>query len=160
MIIVSDTTPINYLILIDQIHLLRDLYGQVVLPQAVFDEMQSASAPDKVRAWISNRPEWLELRTVSMPDSTLNLGAGEKEAITLAREMRADLLLMDDKKGRRAAQERGLTVIGTLAVLATAARRELVNLPAAIEHLKQTNFRAPSDLMKSLVDEEFTSDRK
>lgn len=64
MIIVSDTTPINYLILIDQIHLLRELYGQAVLPQAVLDEMQSASAPDKVRVWISNRPEWVPLRTL------------------------------------------------------------------------------------------------
>lgn len=57
-------------------------------------------------------------------------------------------------------KERSLTVIGTLAVLVTAARYKIVNLPAAIEYLKQTNFRGHSDMMKSLLDEENTPGRK
>src|SRR5437870_12404747 len=114
MIVVSDTTPINYLILIDHVHLLHELSGRVALPQAVYDELQRESTPDKVRHWIFNRPEWLEVHLVHTPDSTLKLGLGEREAITLAQELQADLILLDDGNARRAAQARGLRVTGTL----------------------------------------------
>jgi predicted nucleic acid-binding protein len=102
MIVVSDTTPLNYLVLIGQAHLLHDLYGVVTLPQAVHRELQREDTPEQVRTWIANRPEWLEVRQVSTPDLSLNLGAGEREAITLAGQLKADLILMDDRKARRA----------------------------------------------------------
>ena len=151
MIVIADTSPVNYLILIDEIHLLRELYGHVILPEAVFGEMQRLTTPEKVRAWVANRPEWVEVIAPSTPSLTLNLGAGEREVITLAEELRADLLLMDDKKARQVAGERNLVVIGTLAVLATAARRNLVDLPKAIERLMGTSFRASPAVIKSLL---------
>ena len=123
MIVVSDTTPLNYLILIDQSHLLHELYGRVLIPEAVRDEMRRTETPEKVRAFVSTPPTWLEVHAVPAPDLALNLGAGEREAITLAQALHADVLLLDDGKARRAARERGLTVIGTLGVLANAARR-------------------------------------
>jgi predicted nucleic acid-binding protein len=128
------------------------LYGRVVLPQAVFDEMRRESAPEQVRAWLNHRPAWLEVRSVQTPDPTLKLGAGEREAIALAQELQADLILLDDRKARRAAEARGLT--GTLAVLATAARRGLVDLPTAIARLQRTTFRAPADLIQALLAQE------
>ena len=152
MIIVSDTTPLNYLILIGQVHILHELYDSVLVPQSVFDEMQRAGTPAEVRAWIAARPEWVEVRTVQVLDPSLKLGAGESEAITLAIELHADALLLDDMKARREAQRRGLTVTGTLAVLAAAARRGLVDLPTAITRLQQTTFRAPTALIQSLLD--------
>jgi predicted nucleic acid-binding protein len=153
MIVIADTSPVNYLILIDEIHLLHELYGRVILPAAVFEEMQRPATPEKVRAWAANRPEWVEVRAPSTPSLTLNLGDGEREVITLAEELRADLLLIDDKKARQVAGERNLVVIGTLAVLATAARRNLVDLPKAIERLMGTSFRASSAVIKSLLDQ-------
>lgn len=51
MIVVSDTTPVNYLVLIDQVDLLKELYGLLVLPHAVHEEMRREQAPEKVRAW-------------------------------------------------------------------------------------------------------------
>jgi predicted nucleic acid-binding protein len=152
MIVVSDTTPLNYLVLIDLSHLLHELYGRVLIPEAVRDEMQRTDTPEKVRAFISNPPAWLEVHSVPAPDLTLNLGAGEREAITLAQTLRADVLLLDDGKAGRAARERGLAVTGTLAVLSNAARRGSVDLSTALSQLQQTAFRAPASLIRLLLE--------
>lgn len=152
MIVVTDTTPVNYLVLIDQVHLLRDLYGRLVLPRAVYEEMRREEAPEKVRAWAAQLPEWTEVRAAASPDPALKLGAGEREAIALAEEFGADLLLVDDRKARREARRRGLTVTGTLAVLVAAAGRELVDLPEAIAALRQTTFRVPAALIEEILE--------
>lgn len=151
MIVVSDTTPVNYLVLIDQVHLLKELYVRLVLPRAVYEEMRREGTPEKVRAWAASLPEWAELRAAASTDPALKLGAGEREAIALAEELAADLLLIDDRKARREARRRGLSVTGTLAVLAAAAERGLVDLPEAIAALRQTTFRAPSELLAEIV---------
>jgi predicted nucleic acid-binding protein len=120
----------------------------------VFDEMQRVETPAEVHVWITAKPEWLEVRPVQAPDPSLKLGAGESEAIALALELHADALLLDDHKARQEAQKRGLTVTGTLAVLATAARRDLVDLPTTIAQLQKTTFRAPATLIQSLLDQD------
>lgn len=56
MIVIADTFPINYLVLIDLIQILPDLFGKVIIPQVVLRELQSTSAPDVVRQWLMNRP--------------------------------------------------------------------------------------------------------
>ncbi len=152
MIVVSDTTPINYLILIDRIDLLKRLYGRVILPQAVQEEMRRVNTPDKVREWIDNLPSWVEVNTQGAPQISLNLGRGEREVIALAVHLQADLVLMDDRKARLAAVEHGLTVTGTLAILVAAAKLSLVDLPAALNDLQKTTFRAPVGLIRSLSD--------
>src|ERR1044072_2542168 len=154
MIVVSDTTPINYLILIDQINPLKDLYGRLILPEPVHAEMQRLETPEKVRQWIGSKPDWVEVRRTSISDPTLNLGAGERDAILVAQELGANLILMDDRKGRQAAIKRGLAVSGTLAVLVTAARHDLIDPPIVIRQLLQTSFRAPAKLIQSLLDED------
>ena len=151
MIVVSDTTPVNYLVLIDQIHLLKELYGRLVLPRAAHEEMRREGAPEAVRAWTNQLPEWVEVREAASPDPGLKLGAGEREAIALAEELGADLLLVDDAKARREARRRGLAASGTLAVLVAAAERRLVDLPAAIAALRQTTFRAPAGLIAEIL---------
>jgi predicted nucleic acid-binding protein len=64
MIVVADTSPLNYLVLIDEIDLLPALFGQVIVPQAVFQELQHPRTSRKVREWAAHLPAWLELRTV------------------------------------------------------------------------------------------------
>jgi len=153
MIVVSDTTPLNYLVLIEQVDVLRQLYGRVIIPPAVFDELQRDRTPTAVRDWIANRPAWLEVHPVSVPpEAALEaLDAGEREAIALAEQLGADLLLMDDRDGRREAVRRNLRITGTLGVLNEAAERGLIDLATTIERLQQTSFRASPELLQSLL---------
>lgn len=153
MIVVSDTSPINYLILIDQIEVLSKLYGRVIVPPAVVNELSAAKGPDKVRQWVANHPDWLRVQPVGPVDASLSrLGAGEGEAITLAVSIEAELVLIDEIKGRQAAIGRGLNVVGTLGVLALAAERGLIGFTNAIERLQQTTFRLSPHLLKALLE--------
>ncbi|HEV2972830.1 MAG TPA: DUF3368 domain-containing protein [Pirellulales bacterium] len=140
MIVLSDTSPINYLVLIGQVDILPVLFGEVVIPTAVPTERQRQGAPDPVRRWIDRLPAWPVVRSPIAVDPQLRLGRGEAEAISLAAELHATLLLMDDRRGRRMAEALGLSVAGTINVLEAAAKRHLLDLPTAIAQLRQTNF--------------------
>lgn len=100
---------------------------------------------------MSVTPPWVEIHSVAGVDPALRLGAGEREAIALAAQQEADLLLLDDKDARRIAEARGLRVIGTLGVLERASRQALVDLPTALERLRRTNFRATPAVYESVL---------
>jgi predicted nucleic acid-binding protein len=150
MIVVADATPLRYLILIEAIGILPTLYGHMLIPQRVADELQRQRTPLPVRQWMAQAPAWLELRAPQFaPErALLRLGAGERDAIVLAQELRADLLVMDDWDGRQAAEQRALTVLGTLGVLDAAAARSLVSLPEALTRLQATNFRMRPEMVE------------
>src|SRR5262245_2485000 len=153
-VIICNTTPINYLVLIDHIAVLHQLYTRDIIPQAVSGELQEEGTPAKVKAWVVTHPEWLEVRTVSGPlDASLDfLDVGEREAILLATELEADALIIDEPAGREAAKRQGLRVIGTLRVLYDAAAAGLCDLVQAYERLQHTTFRAHPDLYKMFLD--------
>ncbi len=153
MLVVADTTPVNYLILIGQIDRLLSLYEQVILPQAVATELRHSRAPEIVRAWIEALPPWCRIRQASgQPDTILmQLGAGEREAILLAQEMQADVVLTDDLEGRQEAVQRGIAVTGTLGILERLALRELIDLPTVIAQLPATSFYAPSEIVAEML---------
>jgi len=141
MLVVSDTSPINYLLLINQIDLFPLLFQQIIIPDAVRDEMIDPSAPAVLQQWIANPPPWLTVQTVSKVDATLNaLDPGEQAAITLSQTLPADLLIIDERLGRRIASDREIPVIGTLGVLDDAASQGLVDLADVITRLQQTKF--------------------
>ncbi len=119
MIIVSDTSPINYLVLIGQINILEKLFGRVLIPQAVFNEMQREKTPASVKAWIDAAPPWLEVRQADPAWFTPKrvIGDGEREAIALAKELNAFAILMDDRDGTKEARENNLQVLGTINIL-------------------------------------------
>jgi predicted nucleic acid-binding protein len=102
MIVIADTTPVHYLVLIDALDVLEKMYGRVVLPRAVRAELLHARTPDRVRNWMENPPEWIEVRAPSgTGDASLQrLGAGECEAILLAEELGCDELILDEALGR------------------------------------------------------------
>ncbi|MGH9611417.1 MAG: DUF3368 domain-containing protein, partial [Bryobacteraceae bacterium] len=129
MIVVADTSPLNYLIWVECDRLFHDVYGLIVVPAGVMQELDHARAPSPVRAWLARLPGWVEVqRTVAAPDPGLSdLGLGEQEAIQLAEEQHADLLLIDERKGRQAAKRRGLRTTGTLGVLLAAGQLHLTD---------------------------------
>ncbi len=153
MIVVADTSLLNYLILLGRSELLPGLFGRVLAPDAVLIEMQHPDAPAEVRAWANTPPLWLERAEVQTLDGSLalELGMGEREAISLALERHADVLLIDDLAGRREAITRHLTVAGTLAVLLQGALRGHFDLPTEINRLRRLGFYVARSLEADLL---------
>ena len=135
MIVVSDTTPLNYLILIDLIDILPALFERITIPGGVISELCHSQTPLKVRQWVENLPEWAIVQTVHQIDETISLGRGEQEAISFAGVLKADLLLIDDLKARKLAKAREMEVAGTLSVLEVASKKGLIDLEGAFERL-------------------------
>ncbi len=153
MIIIADTSPVNYLLLIGEIEILPQLYGRVIIPSAVLEELSAKNAPELVKNWLLTSPEWLEIRNVSNVIETELaelLDAGEREAIQIAGELGADLLIIDEKLGREIAVRRGLRIVGTIGVLAMAGERNLINVEKTTEKLENTNIHVSSQLKEFL----------
>lgn len=151
-VVIADTGPLNYLLLIDQIDLLPQLFHTVHIPDAVRTELANNAAPKIVRDWIARPPPWLIV--TATPAFTLpspKLGAGEQAAIALAIELKAELLLIDDRVGVAAARARGFIVAGTLGILGRAAEAGLVDLPVALARLTATNFHVRQPLIDTLL---------
>src|SRR5262249_7622931 len=101
VVVVADTSPICYLILIGKVDLLEALFKRVCIPYAVQEELAHPAAPALLGPWIAGPPGWLEIRPASPEEAELSrLHPGEREAILLASELRADLVLLDDKRAR------------------------------------------------------------
>jgi predicted nucleic acid-binding protein len=129
MIVVSDTSPINYLVLVELQDLLPELFDRILVPEAVHRELQSTRAPDPVKRFLAGAPDWLEVRQAPDIDPSLRLlDSGEREVIALALSIGAEAVLLDEEKGRHAARERGLRLSGTLGVIRLAADQKLIAL--------------------------------
>jgi hypothetical protein len=151
-IVVSDTSPLHYLILCGAQSVLPGLFQKVVIPPTVFREMQQPNTPPVVREWAEALPPWVELQTPKSLDLALDVDAGELEAICLAQEIKAAALLIDDRAGRNAAVRCGLAVIGTIGLLEQGAARGLLELPQTVERLRQTNARLDPDLIRGALE--------
>jgi predicted nucleic acid-binding protein len=131
MLVIADTSPLHYLVLIEHTAILPTLFDHVLVPPAVAEELQRPRTPAAVRAWMEFPPAWLAIRSPreSIVSTALRLGAGEREALSLAQELHADLVLLDDLEARVEAERCGLAVMGTLRVLELAAERGLLDFP-------------------------------
>lgn len=153
MIIVSDTTPLHYLILIDKVDLLRKFFSEIAVPKIVSDELQAAETPTKIKNFMSAPPSWLSV----LPDSGLSdselfdIDKGEREAILLAEKLMADGILVGDKAGRSAAEKRGLFVIGTLGILELAACNGDVDFRIEVANVKDAGFYVSDDLERFFI---------
>lgn len=155
MIVVANAGPLISLAQISQVHLLPSLFGYLQIPPAVHEEVVTSkhfgetSAEVDITGWV---------RVTKVRDSTAvellreRLGAGESEAIVLAIESRAALLLIDEKRGRRVAESQGVEKSGTLGVLILAKRRGLIDAvqPLLLE-LKTVGFRMSEELYQTVL---------
>ena len=150
MIVVADSGPLHYLILLDQIDLLHRFYGHVVIPDAVARELCATATPSAVSGWMACLPEWATVAPVSQEQIaaiTDDLDLGERAAIALAGAIRADLVLIDNAAGRLEAKRRNLRVTGTLGVLRVGAEQGVVNVPDMLQKLRMTSFYADEALI-------------
>jgi len=153
VIVVSDTSTICYLLLIDRIDILSILYQTITIPQAVADELTASESPPIVQSWIDRPPNWLNIEA---PETTQDHGLetldlGEREAILLSEQLRAELVILDDKAARKIARERGLNIIGLLGIIKDAASRGLLDLEITFQQLQNAGFWVSPSLLDSLL---------
>lgn len=120
----------------------------------VSEELSHDHAPQVVREFISSPPHWLLTQS---PQALLDIDEiddGEKAAISLALELHADLLLIDDLDGRRAAIQHGLKITGVIGVLLEASQKNLMNLSSTVELLQAAGLYLSKDLVSRLLERE------
>jgi predicted nucleic acid-binding protein len=153
---VSNTTPLRYLIAIEQEHLLGRLFEKVFVPIAVHEELTDAKTPEIVRRRVASLPSWFEVRTVDetrTPTFPVTLHRGERQAILLAEELGADVLLIDEQIGRTIALIRNLPLSGTLGVLERADMTGFVSdFPQILQRLKASGFFITEALEQQLLE--------
>ena len=143
MIVVSDTSPLTALLTVRAAEILPDLCGEVIIPEAVRNELLRGH---------SILPPWIKVVAISNQSKALEyariVDLGEAEAIELAKELNADQLLMDERKGRKLAVREGVPVIGLIGVVLLARRRHLI--PSAIALIDRLEQEAGIYLAKEI----------
>lgn len=159
MLVVSNTSPILNLAIVDQLELIHQQFGEILIPNAVLEELkvnEERPGSQAIRAAISS--EWIKVKKVS--NQTLaqllkqTLDRGESEAIALAIEIQADLTLLDEREARKVAKSLGLNVTGVLGILLRAKQmNKLESLESVINDLiNKAGFRiAPELIVKILI---------
>jgi len=154
--IVSNTSPISNLAQIGQLDLIQQLYGVILIPNAVYEELLDERAGETVITAVQSAT-WLQIYSVQNQELVNELqnriNVGEAEAIALALELRATRLLIDERLGRQAATELGLNIIGILGILLLAKRQKLIVMvkPIMEDLIKQANFRISSQLYADVL---------
>jgi hypothetical protein len=147
--IVSNTTPLIALVEVGLLDLLPTLYGTLLIPDAVYQEYQVRVAAGRPSlgtfAWIRT------VQTVAQADLSTALDTGEASAITLAIQVNARALLIDEKRGRRIAQRHGLTIIGTMGILVAAKHRNLIPSVASVLDMMISQGRYISPSLRAQV---------
>jgi predicted nucleic acid-binding protein len=150
MIVVAYSSPLRYLIVFGEHRLLPELFGDVWVPSTVLDELSAASTPDSVRQFLHAPPPWLNVRDPgddSLQDVVAELDRGERAALALARELHADLVLLDDAAARHEATSLGLRITGTIGLLRLAAERGLIDVRATVAKLRTSGFYVTDSLI-------------
>jgi predicted nucleic acid-binding protein len=155
MIVVADSGPLHYLILIEQVELLRRYFSEVVIPEEVAAELSRRTTPRVVSNWLAKAPPWLTIVSVSaeaVATVSASLDPGERAAIALAENARADLLLIDDRAARAEARRRGLRFAGILGILRRAADDRIIDVRDVLARLDATNFYVDEALIARLFE--------
>lgn len=152
---IFDTSPLCYLVLIDEVSIAPRLFESILIPSAVEQELSHSGAPKSVRNCITAPPTWLQVqdsRAKRPFPEALSLDAGEREAIWLAQELPSDWLVIDEQAARRVARDLGLKVTGLVGLLAKAQQLGLLDLPAAVRRLRETSFHIAPKILRDLLE--------
>ncbi|MEM6796075.1 MAG: DUF3368 domain-containing protein [Acidobacteriota bacterium] len=153
-VVVVNSTPIVALALIDQLTLLQSLYQRVLIPPAVHGEV-AAGGSGRPGSFHLERSSWIErveLRDPRRADLIFDLDRGEAEVIALAQEVHADLVIIDERLGRRYADRLGFRVTGTLGVLLKAkAEGCLKEVRPSVETLRRGGIHLSPQLIERVL---------
>ena len=159
MIVISDTTPIISLIKINRIDLLEQLFGEVLIPEAVFRELTTNSIYSgetrivKASSFMKTMPI-KNRKSLDILQAISGLYDGESGAIILADELQSDVLIIDERKGRKVAQKMGITITGTAGILIQAYNEKMISsseIILYIEQLKNNNIRLSDSLIQEIL---------
>lgn len=150
MIVVSDTSCISNLLLIGQLDLLQKIYSEIFIPSAVYNEILALERNGKDLSYFKSR-NWITLENNFIRNISLlppkNIDAGEAEAIDLAVYIKADRLLIDERKGSLLAKEYGITTIGLLGILKIAKENHFIlSVKDLLNQLMENNFWVSNEL--------------
>lgn len=160
MIVVSDTTPLISLLKINRLHLLGEMFGEVLIPDAVYAELTGDGRFADEAAEVAGA-SYIRTVTVSNPGAArilrmaTGLDQGESEAIVLTDEQKADILLMDEAKGRTVSGQMGITIMGTVGILISAYEDKLITSEEArmcIDGLQQSGRHIGKRHYRMLLD--------
>jgi hypothetical protein len=152
VLVVADSSPLIYLSRVGVLHILPALFGDIIVPRVVWNEVveRRPSAPGIERL---REATWLRVVDNPSPSVDLGLDPGETAAILVAESLHADLLLIDERVGRAVAQERGLTVRGTLGVLVQARQSDVLPaLKPVLNALNAEGFRIAPALVRQALE--------
>ena len=154
-VVVVDTSPLIYLSSINKIHILKDLFHEIFIPDAVRKEMLSGGKGSFGFHEIKNE-KWIKTKkiknTVSKQWLLTDLDEGEAELMVLAEELNSHLIIMDDKLGRRIAHLKGFAVVGTLRVLVTAKERGIIQeIKPLLNKLREAGFWLGEDIYRTIL---------
>jgi len=165
-IAVSNSTPLIYLAKVGRLNIVRDVFGKVFIPEAVFNEavvqgkmlkMSDAFIIEKaVGSWILRGQVKPEISAeYSFLDTNIKLGVGEREALKLCKQLNAEYVIVDDREARRASRILGITPVGTFGVIIQAFRQNLVTRKEAlktVDDLIKAGFRVDSALYRMVLE--------
>lgn len=157
MKVVSNSTPLIALSRVNQLELLRTLFGTIIIPPSVYDEvvLEGGGRPGVKEvanaSWIT-KIEVQNLLAVLILQ--MDLDRGESEAVVLAKELGADYLLVDEKKARRVARSAGMGIMGTVGILGLATKKGLISdLDEAFNRLAENGFRFTEEVREKVKKE-------
>lgn len=153
MLVISDTTTITNLLKIDLLDIVKKIYQEILIPQAVYEELSKLP----YQKTIIDRAEWIKVKSIKNTSLVLKLkdrlDAGESEAIVLALELKSDILIVDENAGRRVAKEFGLNIIGLLGILIGAKKRGHIKLvkPHMVNLVENHGFRISESVYNQVL---------
>jgi uncharacterized protein len=158
MLVVSNTSPILNLAIVDQLTLLHQQFDTIIIPKAVLDELKiNEQRPGSQAIQQAVAAGWIQIHEMtSEPLVQLlrqTLDQGESEAIALAVALKADWTIIDERDGRKVAKSLGLKVTGTLGILLRAKQTgELESLQPTVDNLiSNAGFRIAPELLAQIL---------
>jgi len=153
MIVICDNSAFSALAEAELLDLLPQLFGFVMIPEAVRRECAHPNAPKSLRDWINEEPRWLQVAPdpVTLLIETRGLGSGEAAAISLAWECgNTSILILDEKRGRRVAQMLGLSLIGVIGIIGEAALRGWLDFDEAVTRIQGCGFHVSEAVIEAV----------